>query len=113
MTPIFQILQKMFTDEEFKRVIAPFRFSSDTQQDKELKKDFEQDLIILLSEYWDQGKIIEMYERDKTELVKFIHTIIKNNIHSYTSPYYYKYGMYERNKTKLDKVLNEGERNRV
>lgn len=87
-----------------KELIGKYRLSNNPNVDKDLKDEFEQDLAIILLEYPDQERLVRMYARG--EINNFIVRIIKNNIFSEKSRYYYKYKKYMLNKVELKNVSN-------
>lgn len=100
------IIQEMFLQGDFKRVITPFKFSDNPELNQELKKDFEQELILII--YKNEDKIVEMYNRGKDELIKYMITITKR-VFSKKNDFL----KYERMKVHNDVVRYESERNRI
>lgn len=70
--------------------------------DIDTQNDFIQELYIILLEYKDQQKIIDMYNRG--ELDYFLIRIIKTQYMSRTSTWYKKYGKYTENRTEIELI---------
>lgn len=76
-----------------RNIVNAFSLSSeiDALEQRELRKDFEQEVALILLEYRNPDKLIRMYARDETELMNFIFMIARNNIMSGKSLFYRKY----------------------
>lgn len=86
------IIEELFIKGKFKQLLSPFQVTQDN------KDDFEMDLMIILLEM-DEEKIVTLY--NKKQLDYYILRIIKNNICSTTSQFWYKYGRYDYFKDEL------------
>ncbi len=104
---VHRIIEEMFLAGDFKRLMNSFRFSSDGPSDAELRRDFEQELILILAEYSRPERIVGMHRRNKNELMRFLIRIIKNNLCSETSPYWKKYGKWEYNRQNFEPKEHE------
>ncbi len=89
------LICELYRSGGLKKVIRPFRMSDNPETDWELKKDLEQELVLILMDYKDKEKLITMHKRNKNELIRFLIRIVKNNVCSETSPFWKKYGIWE------------------
>lgn len=80
-------------------MLFKYSFHTDPEIDHELKRDFTQDLLLILLEYKKPECIVKLYH--KKQLGYFILRIIGNNIRSEKSPYYRNYGKYQTKKVSL------------
>lgn len=95
---LYGVIEEMYRAGDLRRLTNSFRFSDVPEKDFELRRDFEQEMVVILAEYGNLGKIMEMKRRSKDELMRFLLRIVKNNVCSETSPYWKKYGRWEYNR---------------
>lgn len=92
-----QIIERLTNDGDLRRMLGQYRFDDNPEVDRELRKDFHQDLVTILLEYKDPARIVRLYKSN--QLGFFILRIIRNQIISNKSPYYKTHGRWQ--KTRL------------
>lgn len=101
MSDINKIVEELIENKVLERMLSGFSLHPVFAVDQDLKKDFSQDLLIIILEYKDQDKIIALYNDKRNEFNDFIFKIIRNNVVSVKSKFYRTYGRYNSNKTTL------------
>lgn len=95
------IIEKIFRERLVENVIVRYQFNRD------LKKDFIQEIYMILLEYSEE-KLIELYS--KNQLKYFIIRICVNQFKSKTSPFYRKYIRYNNELINNNFILEESEK---
>lgn len=90
---IFKIVEELYKNGDFDRLMAKHVLTFDQEADRQIRMDFKHDLAIILMEYKDIDKLLELYEKGK--IGQLVRRIILNNIKSQTSPYFKKYGRWQ------------------
>lgn len=86
-----EIITKLYTSGELKKTINNILFNSSQKQDIQFAEDLEQDIYIKLLEM-PQERLSKIYEEN--QLSYFLVGMVKRNLFSTTSPYYYTYKKY-------------------
>lgn len=61
---------------------------------EELKKDFEQDVYLLLLEHKEKRRLTKLWNTNRKIFLGYVYSIIRNNLASELSPFYKTYGKY-------------------
>lgn len=97
MREVDYIITRLFEERKFKQLISPYQFSDNAEADLELRKDFEQEIIMQLLLYKDKKLLRNLYRDDRIDY--FLLGIIRRQFHQTGgNTFNTKYLQWERNR---------------
>lgn len=89
-----QLVEHLVESGKLRQLTSGYRLNP------ELKKDFIQDLAIILLEYKNKNLLLQLHQNGRLDY--FIIRIISNQLNSITSPYYKHYGEWENKRLSIN-----------
>lgn len=99
MSEINKIVEELINNRDIERILSGYSFSPVFSIDIELKKDFVQEIIIIILEYKNKKELINRYKEGT--LLQFIVVVVRNCVTKY-GLYDKKYGRYQKNRISFE-----------